>query len=650
MSHHHLTRLGHTPLLFFLDVQGLILNCEDDAGDYLGYAQADLCGKNLLHILRQINPEWEAQLAEWPQLDTPLILPASASAASQTYYYNLHAIPSAEGYMVSLSLTLPPQAETSEETIDELLHDTHALRQIMLRLRMAESRLELYHMHFPGIVYTQRVDFSFSYIAPAITSLLGPVALDTFRSGNAFLETILESDREQFLKQIESHGIQEKPYTLTYRLRHPQDGSVLYLMDVRMPRQAPSGLLLGYDGIWLDITRQAIAEKRLSQTAWKENLATLTSGLVHDFSNIMAGIYSLSELYFSSVAEEHPWHRGLHQIMDSSKEARKLVRRIIDLNREETGHASYHNLERLIKDQLDLIQCILPKQTVLKTDFTEQEWPVYMDDVAFRQMFLNLAMNSADALQQEGEISIRVRPAKANELIMSDSLDGPWAPPRDGILIEFSDNGSGIPRHIQSKIFDPFFTTKEASKGTGFGLYNAHLFINSCHGRLSVQSQPGEGTTFYIYLPQADFTEEQDMVEEVKAPVPPQQRTRVALYHSRESNTELADYLCEKEYEVLNFCEPDKLHRILREAAFRPHLIVLLRLGDDTMADALWQDLHQAYPDICALYIITGQNTDHLPETLRRDDNVLIAESLQLQSIVAEVEERLQGALTNPQT
>jgi hypothetical protein len=90
-------------------------------------------------------------------------------------------------------------------------------------------------------------------------------------------------------------------FSFTYRVVLPQMHQVVYLLDVRTPSITSQGKLLGYDGVLIDITRQAIAEHRLSNSVWREGLATLTNGLVHDFSNLMAGIFSISELYFGMM-------------------------------------------------------------------------------------------------------------------------------------------------------------------------------------------------------------------------------------------------------------------------------------------------------------------------------------------------------------
>lgn len=229
--------------------------------------------------------------------------------------------------------------------------------------------------HFPGIFFSQRPDLSFTFIGRRFEELLDIDVKRLTRSGSQYLKLILEKDREIFLSKIEKHSLSPKTFSLNYRLKHPTENTILYVMNVRTPILSPTGLLLDYEGVWLDITRQSIAENQLTRNAWKENLATITKGLIHDFSNIMAGIHSISELYEDALDKTHPWNEGIGQIKKSSREAQQIVRRIIDLNRDVTGKRGYHNLNTLLKEQTELVELVLPKQIKVFLETQEHEIP-----------------------------------------------------------------------------------------------------------------------------------------------------------------------------------------------------------------------------------------------------------------------------------
>jgi nitrogen-specific signal transduction histidine kinase len=121
-------------------------------------------------------------------------------------------------------------------------------------------------------------------------------------------------------------------------------------------------LVLGYEGVWLDVTRQTIAEKRLSSAAWKETLAVLTMGLAHDFSNVMAGIHSISESFLAQIDAQNPFHEGMSLIRQNSLQASQLVQRIINLHHGKTGERNYHDLNEIVGGLVELGRKIIPRR------------------------------------------------------------------------------------------------------------------------------------------------------------------------------------------------------------------------------------------------------------------------------------------------
>lgn len=620
-----------------LDEEGRITACAPDAADKLGAPDQQVQGKRFRELLLSINPEWDDLLPEQPHnWNDGQFLPWRNDGTCAEGL-RIHLMSIADQQFVTIIPDLAEDLESQKVGDLELGAGPAASRRLLLRLRAAESRLKNYEHNYPGILYSQRPDLSFSYIGAGFENLVEAETMPLLRNGNSFLDLILESDRQTFIAELEKNSTRGEAFGFSYRIRTRTRGSIIYLLDVRLPILSPGGLLLGYEGVWMDITRQSIAENRLSRTAWKESLATITSGLIHDFSNIMAGIFSLSELYHSSLEDDHPWKRGMGQIMDSSRHARKLVRRIIDLNREAAGQANYHNLEALLNDQLDLIRAILSKQATLETHFTGEELPVWMDDVSFRQMILNLAMNSRDAIGNDGRIEISTRKVCNGESLFEDTPFGSWKAPREGVLITFSDNGCGIEQGHLQRIFDAFFTTKEASKGSGFGLYNARLFTTQCKGRITAKSRPGEGTTFYIYLPLADFTE---ALADERASIPETvQRPAIVIYSGFDvSNFELVSRMHEKEWELISFTRPEALRRYLREAPRSPSVFISMMIGQDPISTSLLHEVSQAYPDIKRALLLIGNIPDAVPLHDAEVADAVLDDSLSYEDLIREIE------------
>ena len=193
-------------------------------------------------------------------------------------------------------------------------------------------------------------------------------------------------------------------------------------------------------------------------------------------------------------------------------QAQKLVRRIIDLHREKPASRAIHDIRLLLKDQMDLIQIIIPRSAKITTDFGKEPLPAFLEETGFRQVVLNLAINSRDAISRNGKIKISAKIIKKGRKIMKNAWGGSRKAKFDGTEISFSDDGGGIAEEIAEFLFDPFFTTKESSSGSGFGLYNSKLFMEDHNGEIGFSSTLGQGTTFYLFLPLADLDEKKEGV------------------------------------------------------------------------------------------------------------------------------------------
>src|SRR5687768_7848488 len=140
-----------------------------------------------------------------------------------------------------------------------------------------------------------------------------------------------------------------------------------------------------------------IAEKRLASAVWKETLGVLTMGLAHDFSNIMAGIYSLSETYQSALQQEDDHFQGFGLIKRNSLQATQLVQRILSLHQGKVGQRNYYSANELVTDTLEIVRKTV-RRISLHTNFSADQLPLYIDPVEFRQVLVNLTLNASDAM------------------------------------------------------------------------------------------------------------------------------------------------------------------------------------------------------------------------------------------------------------
>ncbi|MGF1483003.1 MAG: nitrogen regulation protein NR(II) [Opitutales bacterium] len=616
------------PLPVFLSSDGLIEQLPEHREAPTWFQPgAALAGASLLEALdasgwHPATPQDAGPLEPGTRLE--LVHQADASRKTR-----LDVFESPSGLLANLTLTdLEPDADQAQSRNG---HDPHS------------DSLQHFLAACPSVYYRQDADFNYLWIGPGAEDLFGTPPDQLTAQPGSFWEQVLERDHPIFKRLGGDPNTARQNHRLDFRIRHGRHGQVRYLRDERHLRTDPHTGQAVWEGVFWDISRQTIAEKHLRRTAWKEHLATLTSGLVHDFSNVMAGIYGLADLYAQDLDENHPWYKGMGQIRKSSTEARKLVRRIIDLNREQETAPNYHNIETLIQEQLELAPAILPKGTHIETSFSGEEIPVYLDAVTFRQVFLNFLINTRDALGTKGRVEIEVRKRAAEQPILEECYGcGGLRAGSDGVEIRVRDNGCGIPETHLARIFDPYFTTKDTTQGSGFGLYNARLFAEENRGHLGVCSRPGEGCAMVLFLPIADFSEafsENAPEETAQAAMETGTRRRVLVFaaeKSRECN--LIDLMIARQWEVLTLTRPQALRdQLSDDTQPPPDLVALIDIDQDVHASALTDMARVRYPEVPVVLRVFGRNPDELTTNLRERLTAVFDESLRDADVVKKV-------------
>jgi PAS domain S-box-containing protein len=283
-----------------LDPGGLILEANGPMRSWLGLPAPVQPGTRFWELIERHCPAWKADLVALracPDTFAEARLSLGGELGQSSRWYHLERARYAEACFIRVSSILPPRSELGESAWDAYLGDEASRREMFVRLLRAEARLEKLMEYWPGVIFSQRADGSFEYVSPQIEQLTGVPTAQWLRQSHWFWQVVHEGDSGELQQQMQQAAKTGRPVTSTFRIRHLQSGRVSYMLEHRQPVMSHGGLLFGYEGVWLDITRQTIAEKRLSSAAWKETLAVLTMGLAHDFGNIMAGIHSLSESF-----------------------------------------------------------------------------------------------------------------------------------------------------------------------------------------------------------------------------------------------------------------------------------------------------------------------------------------------------------------
>lgn len=508
-----LFRYSNQILQFTLDADWTILGCNQEASDQFSLFAPELIGGRLRSMLIELNDGWSSLL--------PATLGSIAESLrnflpwdSEENYglgWDLQFLVHKDFYFLTLVPMLTPEVSPSlgEEPLSlEPSSLQKTLRQLLLRTQQQEMRFRYFVRHLPGAHFTQERTLKFTIMNDALEKLLGGEVIDSLRSGAEWRDWVHPSDFDEMEKNLELCRNGCVPVATRFRLLMPNEDRILYLMELRVPVRGMDGKLWGYEGIWLDLTRESIAERRLQQASWKESLSEISGSLSHDFNNVLGGICGLSDLVYETLPPESEDYDSIKIIRDKSREAVGLIQRIIALNREDWGQIELHDFVKLIEDQRELIRIILPKDVTLELTLPSAEVPVRLDAVALRRILLIFASNSRDAVSFKGRVEVTARVVDYESYDRSGLFSSHCPDCKQAVELIFKDDGRGIDPAIIHRIFGPYFSTKESAHDSGLGLYSATQFARENKFDYGVRSELGTGTEMILLVPVEDCDED----------------------------------------------------------------------------------------------------------------------------------------------
>jgi PAS domain S-box-containing protein len=300
-------------------------------------------------------------------------------------------------------------------------------------------------------------------------------------------------DEEKALVEDIRSLIRKNKKAITCEIREvSKDGRKLWVNLNLTPRFDEKGNVVGILGIGEDISERKNLEAQLQQAQKMEAIGTLTSGVAHNFRNILAGISMDSQLLQMKYSDNPKMLEIAERISRGIKRGTQLIEGLMQFSRKRPKEKLQSlNLSDVIQDAHQLIIKSFDKKIDINIDISES-LPVMGDQSELSQVFMNIFNNARDAMPQGGKLTIEAKKEKNN------------------VLVTISDTGHGMDKETQEKCFDPFFTTKEGKKGTGLGLSTTYGIVKEHKGKIRVHSEPYKGTTFKISFPIATADQQND--------------------------------------------------------------------------------------------------------------------------------------------
>ncbi len=319
------------------------------------------------------------------------------------------------------------------------------------------------------------------------------------------LSLIHPGDRQWFSQSLARAAEKKAAFEFEFRLVR-WDGEVRWVLTRGQPIQI-AGQAATLAGIAMDMTSRKRLEEKMRQAQKLESLGILAGGIAHDFNNLLVGILGNAGVLMDRTPPESPMRETIENLMQASERAAHLTRQMLAYSGKGRMVVERLHLDRQIREILALIDASIPKGVKVEVYADSGLPPIEGDAGQIQQLIMNLAINAAEAIGPGGgTVTISIGAREIDDAGGRDSMVGDSIQPGSYVVLEVHDNGIGMDAATQAKIFDPFFTTKFT--GRGLGLAAVQGIVRGHRGALTVYSEPGIGTTFKVYLPQAPHAEE----------------------------------------------------------------------------------------------------------------------------------------------
>jgi two-component system cell cycle sensor histidine kinase/response regulator CckA len=321
--------------------------------------------------------------------------------------------------------------------------------------------------------------------------IFGVTRAEAPRSRDLFA-LIVDEDRERVRMEARIAATTGATVSTEFRIRRKTDGAIRHCLVHAQTIRDDTGRMLAFVGTVFDVTERMELELQLRQAQKMEALGRLAGGVAHEFNNLLTVILGHAQLLGEGAREER------RAIVQAAEGAGELTRHLLSFSRQAVRAPVLVDLDETVAVVGKLATRVVGKQIQVLVERAERPCPVRADANQLQQVLLNLALNAKDAMPDGGVLRLR---ASLQRLDSDRAARIPNARTGEQVVIEVSDTGVGMDAATRARIFEPFFTTKPAGKGTGLGLAIVYGAVRQSGGMIEVESEPGRGTTFRIYLP-----------------------------------------------------------------------------------------------------------------------------------------------------
>jgi two-component system cell cycle sensor histidine kinase/response regulator CckA len=515
-------------------------------------------------------------------------------------------------------------------------------RRAQEALRESEQRYRLLAENVSDVIWTADMDLKLTFVSPSIRLLTG-YGIKEYQSldlSQMLPPAALELARNRLKEDLEQEKV--KPGSCGAMMAELElcrkDGSTVWTeikaAFLRDAHGCPTGIL----GITRDISRRRKLEEQLRQSQKMEVVGQLAGGVAHDFNNLLTAILGYCELLLGILPAEDPAHQDVAEIKKAGERAALLTRQLLAFSRRQVLQPKSLNLNQVVDNLGKMLHRLLGEDIELSIIPEAGLWRVMADPGQLGQVILNLAVNARDAMPRGGRLILKTANVELDEAYAAvhDQVQ-----PGPHVVLSVSDTGCGMDAATRSRIFEPFFTTKELGKGTGLGLSTVYGIIRQSGGHIWVYSEPGQGTTFKIYLPR--FAADSAVVQEEPAPGPDLRgQETILLVEDEDLVRQIARRILESHgYRVLEAKDGQDALRLQTKTPGPIHLMLTDLVMPGCGGQELARRLTARCPDLKVLFMSGYAESGLLDKELADRGEVYLQKPFEALALIKKVRELL---------
>ncbi len=510
-------------------------------------------------------------------------------------------------------------------------------------LSESEQRLHFLVKNSSDSLVILNADGSQRYVSPAAERITGfSIAELEGRS----LDTLIHPDDMEAIRAAWNEAVEHPEKTVTVQYRHIHKTRDWVVSEAIAQSFLHEPAINGVIASVRDITERKKAEEehaklqtQLTQSQKMESVGRLAGGMAHDFNNMLTVILGYTEMALARLEPGQPLHANLVDIHRAAERSAELTQQLLAFARKQTVAPQVLDLNQVVEGMLNMLRPLIGENIELAWLPGKNLGPVKIDPSQVDQILANLCVNARDAIGDTGQITIEttavVLDAAACAVAHVDCIPGEY------VLLTVSDNGCGMDAEILSHLFEPFFTTKATGKGTGLGLATVYGIVKQNNGCIQVDSEPGCGTAFKVFLPR--HAVEGDQLVGAKAARPDARgHETILLVEDEPMILEMAAMmLTQQGYVVLSAATPGEAMQLAREHAGAISLLMTDVVMPEMNGRALARHLLARYPALKCLFM-SGYTADVIAHHGVLDEGVhFIQKPFTMQVLAAKIREVL---------